>query len=567
MEIPVSEWRGTLVFRGVNRRYQHLRRYRQIAETLLRHGFGYLLQQLDLVYLLPWRRRLFKLEQDDGSSRGRRLRLALEELGPTFVKLGQMLSTRGDMISSDIIAELQRLQDEVPGIQFPVVREQIEVELGCSLMDAFDGFQEHPIAAASIGQVHRAVLHGQEVVVKVMRPGIDQVIETDLEILHGLARIVQERYSTEVFDPVDLIEEFAREIRRELDYTIEARNAARFRDNLAHDAQVHIPRIFWSHTTGRILTMELIQGTKVNQIDTLKAKGIDLQAVARRGATSFMEQVMIHGFFHGDPHPGNILIEDDGTMALIDFGIVGRLDKTTMENLADLFIGITKQDIPGIIESLRVMAVFASKVDLVELERDLDDMMFRYYGKVLADLSMSAIIEDLLNVTRKHGIRLPSDFALLAKALLLIEGVGRTLDETFNIFEIAEPFARDLLKERYRPDRIAQKALQSSWKYGQLLMHLPAKLDTTLDLVNQDRLQVIFRHKGLEELMVRLDIASNRLSFALIVAALVIGSSFMVQSSRGPALFGLPVLGVAGFLIAAFFGIWLIIAIVRSGRI
>ncbi|NMB25374.1 MAG: AarF/ABC1/UbiB kinase family protein [Firmicutes bacterium] len=556
-----------MVLRGVNRRYQHLKRYRQIAETLLRHGFGFLLQQLDLLHLLPWRRRFFKLEQVDDSALGRRLRLVLEELGPTFVKLGQMLSTRGDMISHDVLVELQKLQDEVPGVEFAVIKEQVEQELGRTLDEVFDSFEEYPMAAASIGQVHRAVINGEAVVVKVRRPGIQRTIETDLEILQGFARLVQERYSIEVFDPVELIDEFARELRRELDYTIEARNASRFRDNLLYDEHIHVPRVYWPYTTPRVLTMELVIGTKVNQVDVLQAKGIDVGAIAKWGAQSFMEQVMVHGYFHGDPHPGNILIEEDGTIAFIDFGIMGRLDKTTMGELADLFISITRQDIPSIIESLRAIAVFSSRVNLMELERDLDDVLFRYYGKALVDLSMSAVVEDLLSVTRKHGIGLPSDFALLVKSLILIEGVGRSLDDTFNIFEIAEPFARDLLRERYQPHRIAKKALESGWSYSQMLMQLPSKLDTTLDLVNQDRLQVIFRHKGLEELMVRLDIASNRLSFALIVAALVIGSSFMVQSNKGPALFGLPALGVAGFLVAAFFGIWLIISIVRSGRI
>lgn len=551
----------------MNRRYQHLRRYRQILEAFLRHGFGYLVQQLDLLHLLPWRRRLFRIEQEDESPLGRRLRLVLEELGPTFIKLGQMLSTRIDLFPAEVITELRKLQDEVPGIPFDTVRVQIERELDCPLEEAFDSIDESPIAAASIGQVHRAVLSGQEVVVKVMRPGIRKVVETDLSIIYGLARIARDRYKSELFDPVELVEEFARHMRRELDYTGEARNALRFAENLANEEGILIPKIFWSHTTSQVLTMEYVHGTKVSQIAVLKAKGIDLNQVARRGATSFMKQVMVYGFFHGDPHPGNILIKDDGTIAFIDFGSVGRIDKISMGHLVDLFVNITKQDIPGIIRSLRAIAPFGGKVDLAELERDIDDVLFRYYGKMLGELKISDVMEDLLHLTRKHNIRLPSDFALLIKAMVLIEGSGRALDHTFNIFEIAEPFARELLKRRYRPDAVVKQLLHSGGDYGQMLLELPSKVDTALDLINQDRLQINFQHQGLERLIIRLDIASNRLSFALIVAALVIGSSLIVQSNRGPLFLGLPMLGVAGFLVAACFGIWLIVSIVRSGRL
>ena len=550
----------------MNRRYQHIRRYRQILETFLRHGFGYLVQQLDLLYLLPWRRRFFKVEGRQPSL-GRGLRQVFEELGPTFVKLGQMLSTRADLLSPDVIAELGRLQDEVEGISFREVQNQIETELECSLAEAFDSVEETPVAAASIGQVHRAILNGQEVVVKVMRPGIENTVKTDLEILYGLARIAQDRYKTDLFDPVELVEDFARHMRRELDYTVEARNAARFRENLKNEQGIYIPEVYWSHTTPRLLTMELIEGTKVNQIQELRAKGIDLHNIARCGARSFMEQVMIHGLFHGDPHPGNILVEDDGTIVFIDFGLVGRLDQTTMDSLAVLFVGIIKQDIKGIIKSLGDIAVFGEKADLLELERDIDDVLFRHYGKALGDLRVSEIISDLLHLTRKHGIRLPADFALLVKALLLIEGIGRELDDTFNILDIAEPFALELMRKHYRPDEVLKKIMQESKDYSERLLQLPIKLDTALELVNRDKLQINFRHQGLENLIIRLDIASNRLSFALIVAALVIGSSLMVQSNRGPAFLGLPLIGVAGFIIAAFFGIWLIISIVRSGRL
>ncbi len=555
-----------MLFRGVNRRYQHLRRYRQILEAFLRHGFGYLLQQADLFYLLPWRRRLFKVERRQPSI-GRGLREVFEELGPTFIKLGQMLSTRADLLSPDIFTELGRLQDAVPGIEFGEVQKQIEAELNCSLAEAFDHIEETPIAAASIGQVHKAVLHGQQVVVKVMRPGIESTVRTDLEILYGLARVTRDRYKTDLFDPVELVEDFARHMRRELDYTVEARNAKRFHENLSKDPGIHIPIIYWSHTTPRVLTMELVEGTKVNRIEELRAKGIDPQSVASGGARSFMEQVMIHGFFHGDPHPGNILIEDDGTIAFIDFGLVGRLDQSTMDSLAVLFVGIIAQDISRIIKGLRGITVFGEKTDLRELERDIDDVLLRHYGKALGELQVSEIINDLLHLARKHNIRLPSDFAILVKALLLIEGIGRELDETFNILEIAEPFARELLYKRHRPEEALKKVLIEGKDYGQTLLQLPAKLDTALDLINHDKLYINFRHQGLEKLITRLDIASNRLSFALIVAALIIGSSLMVQADRGPAFLGLPVIGVVGFLIAAFFGVWLIVSIVRSGRV
>lgn len=557
-----------MFFFGVNRRYQHLKRYHQIAETFLRHGFGYLIEQMDLYHLLPLRRRVFKLERESPPiPRGRRLRLALEELGPTFIKLGQLLSTRPDLFSADIIAELEKLQDDVPEMPFATVRRIIEEEMDCPLGEAFDWVDEVPMAAASIGQVHRAAVNGEQVVIKVMRPGIHQIVETDLEIMYGLARMARDRYKTDFFDPVELVGEFARVMRRELDYTVEARNISRFRDNFASDPRIHIPRVYWDHTTSRLLTMEFIQGTKVNQKQELLRRGIDVAEIARRGARCFMQQIMIHGFFHGDPHPGNILIEDDGTIAFIDFGMVGRLDEEIMNDLAELFIAVIRQNVSGIVEGLRAIGMFSSTVNENELKNDIKEIIDRHYGRALKNIKIGNIISDILRLTHKHCIRMPVDFVLLGKALLTVEGIARELDPDFNVIEIAEPFARELLRRQYRPDRLLQRAAGEGKEYAALLLGLPAKLDTTLDRINQNELQVSFKHQGLEKLIIRLDIASNRLAFALIIAALVIGSSLIVQTNKGPALLGFPMIGVIGFIVAAVFGIWLVISILRSGRL
>ncbi|HEY8531681.1 MAG TPA: AarF/UbiB family protein, partial [Limnochorda sp.] len=394
----------------VNRRYRQLRRYREIVEVFLRHGFGYLIEQLDLHHILPLRRRVLPVERPQRpTSRGARLRQALEELGPTFVKLGQLLSTRADIVPRDILAELEHLQDDVSEVPFPQIRQQLEAELGRPLSEAFREFDPAPLAAASIGQVHRAVLHsGEEVAVKVQRPGIEEIIAVDLEILQSLAGLVEERFQPDFVRPRELVDQFARTLRAEMDYELEARNMEGFRRRFQHAPKIRVPRVYWDLTTHRVLTMDFVRGVKISDIQELDRLGVDRRELAVRGARVFLEQVLIHGVFHGDPHPGNLFVEADGTLAVVDFGMVGRLDEEALANIADLFIGVMNRDADRLVQALIRIGAVEGTVNRRGLKMDMEDLIDRHYGKPLHKLEVGQIISEAFELTRRHRIRMPS---------------------------------------------------------------------------------------------------------------------------------------------------------------
>lgn len=554
---------------GINRRILHYRRYRQIAEALMRHGFGYLIDQVDLRHLIPFRWRWFRpKEPPKSASLGERIRRVFEELGPTFVKLGQMLSSRTDVVPQAIAAELSRLQDDVPSFPAEEVRRIVEQELGRPIEDVLRTFDEAPLAAASIAQVHRGTLHsGEDVVLKVRRPDIEKVIETDVGILLRLSRQVKERLAPELFDPVSLVEEFARTIRREIDFRIEGKHLQRFYDNFVDVPGVHIPRVYWQYTTSALLVMEYVDGVKVTDLAGLAELGVDRHTIARRGAEAFFKQVMIDGYFHGDPHPGNLLVEADGTLALIDFGLVGRLERDEKEALADMFLGVVGQDVGKVVQALRRMGAIGVDTNLATLRVDLADLIDRHYGKRLGEIEMGSVLSSLLEVTQRHRLRLPTDFLLLGKAFVTMEGVARVLDPAFNVIEVAEPFARELMEERYSPSRLAEKGAEATRRYMEVAARLPLALDQAMGKLAGGELEVVLRHKEMDRMIQRLDVVSNRISFSLIIGALIVGSSIVIQAQVGPMFLGMPLIGVIGYVAAGFFGVGLVVSMWRSGRL
>ncbi len=554
---------------GLNRRILHYRRYRQIGETLIRHGFGYLVEQLDLRHVIPTRLRWFRREEvTAGMSLGARIRLVLEELGPTFVKLGQTLAERGDMLPASIIDELSLLQDHVPPFSVDEAKRIVEEETGRSLDALFDEFVEEPLAAASIAQVHRARLStGEQVVVKVRRPRIESTIETDIDILMGLARLAQDRFALELIDPVQVVREFARIIRKELDFRIEGRHLQRFKDNFDGEDGVHIPKVYWTYSTARLLVIEYVEGVKITDTATLDAWGVDKRRVARQSAEAFLKQVMLDGYFHGDPHPGNLLVREDGVLAFIDFGVVGRLGIDEKEALADMFLGVVRLDTEPIVRGLRRAGAIDGEVNWSGLRSDLADLIDRHYGKSLREIEIGVVISDLLEIAYRHRVRLPTDFLLLGKAFVTMEGIGNALDPRFNVVEIAEPFARRLMAERYSPERILEKSRDSLRHYADVFARIPTTIDQTMTKLNAGELKVPIEHRGLDRFITRLDIVSNRISFSLIIAALIVGSSILIQADAGPSLYGMPMLGVFGYVVAGIFGIGLILSILRSGRL
>ncbi|MBO8141438.1 MAG: AarF/ABC1/UbiB kinase family protein [Firmicutes bacterium] len=553
-------------FGFVPRRYRHLRRYRQIAEVLLRHGFGYAVEQLDLHHLVPFRRRLVP-PPDSGRTRGARLRAAVEELGTTFIKLGQLLSTRPDVVPQDIRQELARLQDRVPPVPTERVVAQLEQELGRPVGEVFASFDPEPLAAASIGQVHRALLPGgSQVAVKVRRPEIEGMVETDLEILEGLAALAEERFGRERFSPKELVDEFARALRREMDFRLEAANIERFRRIFADEPRVRLPKVYWEWTTSGVLVSEFFDGVKITDREGLERIGADPKNLARLGAEVFLRQVLIEGVFHGDPHPGNFFVLPDGRLGVVDFGIVGRLEEDDMNAIADMMIGVTRRDPNRVVNGLIRLGAVARGADWRDLRRDLADLIDRHYGQPLGRMELGSIVHEVLQVTHRHRIRMPSDLFLLGKALVAIEGLGRQLDPEFNAVELAEPFVRDLIRRRLDPASMARRAAKEASSYLEMLARLPEKADETLTRLLEGNVHIHFIHEGLERTVRRLELMGNRMAAAVVLGALILGSAIVLQADAGPRLFGVPALGLVGFVLAGVVGLGLIIGILRSGR-
>jgi ubiquinone biosynthesis protein len=556
----------------VSRTYRHANRYRQILTILFKYGFGDLVERLKVGQYLEIGMRMVsrkRRERVEALTRSERVRMALEELGPTFVKMGQILSSRPDLIPVEFIDELSKLQDTVPSFPFSQVKEIVETELKSPMEETFQQFEEVPLAAASIGQVHRARLKsGEDIVVKVQRPGIRKIIEVDLEILLHLAVLI-ERHVEEwgIYHPTRIVEEFSRTLEREIDYTVEASNTERFARQFIGNSSVYVPRVFREATTKCILTMEYVDGVKVSELDTLAKRGFDRKVIASRGANLILEQVFKYAFFHADPHPGNIFILSDNVICYLDFGMMGRVDRYAREDFADVVYGYVSRDESKIADALLRIVEWDKEPDRRVLERDIADFVELYLYKPLKELRIEDLLHQLLELIQRHQMQLPPDMFLMVKALAQVEGLGLVLDPDFDMTEKAAPFIKRLKLERLSPKRVVGDFLDSGGELIQLLKEIPRELQDILKQVRQGKASIGFEHKGLEKFISEIDRSSNRIAFAVVVASLIVGSSLVIRSNLGPFFFGFPLLGIAGFSIAGVFGIWLLISILRSGRI
>jgi len=559
-----------MVFAKLKRRYKNINRLRQIVNVLIKYGFDYFVKQLGLINLISKGEKILKLKPSKIAQLPLpvRIHLALEELGPTFVKLGQILSTRPDLIPTDYIEELQKLQDKVPPFAYDQVEQIIKRELGADIPKIFKSFEQKPFAAASLGQVHQAILEdGDKAVVKVQRPDIEKVIETDLDILFRLARLTEKHIpASRLYDPVGIVEEFTKVIRSELDYGTEGRNAERFRKNFEDDETIYTPKIYWEFSSKRILTMELIEGIKINNLKELDKAGYDRKKIAENGAKAFIKQILIDGFFHADPHPGNILVMKDEVIGFMDFGMMGRLDEEIREKGIDLFIAMLERNPNKIINEMLNLGITSQEVDTRSLKIDIKEMLDQYYDKPLKEIKLGELISQLVEISIKYHIKMPAEFALLGKSLITIEGIGLELDPDFNLAEIAKPYAKDVILERKSPQRLMVKLLNDLAELYNLAILIPRQLSKTLKKMEKGVFKLEFQHRGLENLINALDKSTNRLSYSLILAAIIIGSSLIMQTDKGPHFMGFPVIGVLGFLISGVLGLGLVIMIIRSGK-
>jgi len=562
-----------LTFSRINRNIRSIRRYRTILGILIKYGFGHVVEQLNINYYLELGRRIVTLgtapKEIERLTQPERLRLAMEELGPTFIKLGQVLSTRPDLIPREYADEFRKLQDKVPGLPFLDICRQIEEELGTELAVHFAHLDPQPLAAASIAQVHRGQLHnGDEVVVKVRRPGVDRLVETDLDILMGLAYLIENHIPAgDIYDPMGIVKEFRRIIRREMDLSREGHTIDRFAANFADDTTVRVPKVYWEQTGETVLTMEFVNGIKVSDFDRLQASGGDLKVIARNGAEYLLKQVLVHGFFHGDPHPGNVFILEDNIICMLDYGMVGRLDEDLKYKLAELLVAVLQRDVDRVISQLLYSGDLTDEVDRKQLKRDLCEFIDDYYEIPLHEIQAGKLLGEFVDILTQYQIKFSPDLILLAKALVTMEGIGRQLDPEFNMVGHLRPFMERLLHDRMTPGNLSRELLRTAQSYGALARNLPRDLKEFINRLNRNKFKIDLEHRGLERLIADIDKSSNRLSFSLLIAALIVGSSLIMQTEKGPLLFGFPMLGFLGYSIAGFLGLWLAIAILRSGRL
>ncbi len=558
----------------LGRRYKNIARLRHIAQVFLGKGFGHIIAQAGLSRALPFRRRFAKaIPEPERSSIPSRLREAFEELGPTFIKLGQVLSGRPDLITALYANEFKKLQDEVPPFPFDEARAIIETELGAPLEELFASFEKTPAAAASIAQVYYATLpDGTETVVKVQRPNIQENIEQDIQIMRAVAALLEKHVpEARVYNPTAIVEEFARTVRREMDFGMEADNALKLAESFRDSKTIYIPRIFGAHSSKKVLTMERLTGIRIDMVAELDAAGFDRHVLANNGTNAFFKQVFDDGFFHADPHPGNMFVMADGRIGLVDFGIVGRLSEENREVIADTFLALVNKDFDKLVRQYIDMGFVSDDADLDDFKRgfkaDLVDLIEPLYAKRLGQIKLSDYLERITALATKHGLRFPRELILMNKALLTMEGLGRELDPDFDVMEAARPYAHKLVAGKYAPGKIAKKIGRVAEDQADFYLHLPRHLRTIIRKIIKEDLKMNLEIVHLQRFITEFDRSTNRVSFALIITGIIIASSVIIHAGRGKLMFGYPSLGIVGYLVAVFLGLWLVWGIIRSGRL
>lgn len=557
-------------------RYKHIKRYRQILRVFVKHGFGALIEQLGLFNYLNIKR----LRKKDSKvikeklSIGERLRLSLEELGPTFIKLGQILSTRSDIFPPDVIAELEKLQDAAPPIPFENVKSVIESEFDDKLENIFKEFNETPLAAASIAQVHLARLNsGKKVVVKVQRPGIERSIDLDLRILEDLAYFVDHhtKYGR-LYDFTKMVQEFKNILKNELDFRCEGKNAEVFKKNFSKDRGVKVPNISWIHTTRRVLTMEYIDGIRLNDFTALDNAGLDRKLIARNLAESMLKQILRDGFFHGDPHPGNIMVLPDSTIVFLDLGMVGKLNEERKIQFLKMLMGIVFKNSRLITQAIIDLDAMRHCVNIRKLEKEIDILRDKYITMPLNEIKVGEVLNEIFHLAFSYNIMIPREFTMLAKSLVTLEGVVGKLDPELSVIEVAEPIARKLMYKIFSPEKLGKEFLSEVVDYGNLIREFPVFMLNFLKEMEDNEFAMQFRLKDIEHIEKCINGIFNRVSFSIvllavsiIIAGIIVGSGMSAHTSVEVYFLNLTVLRI-GLVIAAIIIIGLIISVFRSNR-
>lgn len=547
-----------------------LGRLHDIASILIRYGFGDMVRRLGMAGVLEHAGKVLRWNQSVELARlepPARVRRAMEEMGPTFVKLGQILATRVDLFPPEWIAEFEKLQDRAPTVAFEAIHQQLAEDLGCAPEEVFAELNPEPLAAASIAQVHRARLEdGTEVILKVRRPGIRPIVEADLRLLARLAELIE----TEVEDlrrykPSEVVRQFTLSLRRELDLAAESRNAERVARNFEQHPEIVIPKVFWPWCSERMNVQEYIDGIAGRDLDAVDQSGLDRKMLAQRGTQAVLKMVLEDGFFHADPHQGNVLYLPENRIAFIDFGMIGRLSESRRNQVVNLLHGLVGHDAQGVVEVLLDWGG-DGEVDTESLNLEIEGFVDQYHGVALKDIKLGTMLMELTTLLRDHALSLPPDLALLIKAFVTLEGMGRQLDPDFDMVAEATPFLSRAMLSRYAPDVLAKRGWRALAGTVDLLTGLPQDLRQLLRSARSGKFQLHIDVTRLKTFGNQLDRAASRMAVGNVTAALIIGSSIVMTVKGGPTLFGLPLFGLLGFTGAVMGAIWLLFSVWRSGK-
>jgi ubiquinone biosynthesis protein len=557
--------------RAIPHLFRNVKRWTEILTVLSKYGLADWLAPTNIEFMKD------RLSSRAGESIARltreaRIRLTLTELGPTFIKLGQLMSTRPDVVGRDLAEELKQLQDATPADSPECVQKTVEMELGQSLDDLFAEFDLVPIASASIGQVHRARLKsGERVVVKVQHAGIESLVNEDLEVLAGLAQLAEQFPEFSPYRPTANVAEMGRTLRRELDFGREERNLHQFAELFREDPTVSIPKAYTELSTSRVLTMDMIDGIPLSHPTLIEAAGVDREEVARRGANLYMQMIFAHGFFHADPHPGNVVLLPGNVIGLLDFGMVGRIDERLRENIEDMLMAIVQHDVPLLVRIIKQIGKPPPQLDEAGLSSDVADFVGIYAVQSLESFPVGAALTDMMEIMRRYRIMLPPNVAMLIKTLITLEGTARLLSPRFSLMEVMQPFHKRMMLRRFSPARQAKKFRRLYMEIEQLIDVLPQRITHILEQVQEGKFDVHLDHRGLGP-------SVNRLVLGMLASALFVGSSFLLSYQVPPLLFhqtdpawlgmkNLSLLGLSGCILSLLIGLRLLRAIGKSGHL
>ncbi|MBI2558557.1 AarF/ABC1/UbiB kinase family protein [Candidatus Woesearchaeota archaeon] len=543
-----------------------IKRFNRILAVLFEEGFDFLLSRIKLKHNVPITKRLTsKLKKSEDKKPEVMLRRTLERLGPTFIKLGQLLSVRPDLAPKEYCKELEKLQDNVPEFPFNEAKSIIEKELGKSMGQLFLHFEKKPIASASISQVYRAVLkNGDKVAVKIQRPDVRRIMETDIEIMIYFAKLLERNVErVRMFNPSKIVNEFKEWTERELDFRLEARNAGRFYQNFRGSRTVRIPKVYDDLSTERVLTLEFIEGTELHNISEIKKRKLDFNKIMKNGFDAVFTQVFVHGIFHADPHPGNIIIMGDNSIAFVDFGIVGYFDEKLKNKCVDLLYGIVEQNEELVVSTLTSMGM-ENGTDYDQLNADIGFIIQRLQGSQIKDIKISRVLEEILDIALKHKLKVPASFVLFGKTIIILEGVALEYDPNFKIVETAKPFIERIIAKRKNPVYMLRSFAHSIERYKKFAEEFPEKAERALDKIQRGTIKVDIEDTDIKKLALEIDRSSNRVAYGLLIAALLITSAILINIEKGPTILGIPFLAFFSFFFASVFAFILFVSILRE---